>query len=42
MFTDGRPARKYLDERYPDTPVLVRDTSLHEAPLSTEDPRELE
>ena len=42
MFTDGRPARKHLDERYPDTPVLVRDTSLHKVPLSTEDPRELE
>jgi hypothetical protein len=34
--------RQHLDERYPDTPVLVRDTSLHEVPLSTEDPRELE
>jgi hypothetical protein len=39
MITDGKPDRKYLDERFPDTPVLVRDTSLHKDPLDTEVPK---
>lgn len=31
LFPDGKPDREYLDERFPHTPVLVRDTSLHKA-----------
>jgi len=39
MFTDGRPASKHPHERFPGTPVQVRDASLHKARFSTEGPK---
>ncbi|KAF5013356.1 hypothetical protein FDECE_633, partial [Fusarium decemcellulare] len=34
-FPDGKPDRKYLDEAYPDQPVIVRDVSVHNVLLNT-------
>lgn len=35
FFPDGIPDRKYLDARYPDTPVLIREVSCHRILLNT-------
>ncbi|SMQ51213.1 unnamed protein product [Zymoseptoria tritici ST99CH_3D7] len=40
-FADGIPDRKYLDEKYPDTPVLVREISCHRVLVNTAGLREL-
>ncbi|KIW43493.1 uncharacterized protein PV06_04591 [Exophiala oligosperma] len=34
-FPDGVPDSKYLDDRYPDQPVLVRETSCHNVLFNT-------
>ncbi|EOA90519.1 uncharacterized protein SETTUDRAFT_37154 [Exserohilum turcica Et28A] len=34
-FPDGIPDRKYLDEKYPDVPVMVREVSCHRVLLNT-------
>ncbi|KAF4543337.1 uncharacterized protein LTHEOB_36 [Lasiodiplodia theobromae] len=36
QFPDGQPDRKYLDTEFPDTPVAVRDPSLHNCLVNTE------
>lgn len=35
FFPDGIPDRKYLDAKYPDTPVLIREVSCHRILLNT-------
>lgn len=35
FFPDGIPDRKYLDDKYPDVPVLVREVSCHRILLNT-------
>ncbi|GME31354.1 uncharacterized protein LTHEOB_36 [Neofusicoccum parvum] len=35
-FPEGKPDRKYLDSEFPDTPVVVRDPSLHNCLVNTE------
>lgn len=35
FFPDGIPDRKYLDDKYPDAPVLVREVSCHRILLNT-------
>jgi predicted amidohydrolase YtcJ len=35
FFPDGVPDRKYLDEKYPNDPVLVREVSCHRILLNT-------
>ncbi|KNG83804.1 hypothetical protein ANOM_007997 [Aspergillus nomiae NRRL 13137] len=34
-FPDGQPDRKYLDEVFPDRPVLIRETTCHSILLNT-------
>lgn len=41
MFPNGRPDRKYLDETFPSTPVMVREMSLHKVLLNSEALRQL-
>ena len=40
-FADGIPDRKYLDQLYPDTPVLVREISCHRILVNTAGLREM-